>query len=148
MTYKFSRMICYISLKNNNYLTALTAKEYSLTVIQSWLSECTCTHCFSTFYIINPFTAKFSQKQISTKFPNFILWNFEKIYSTMCKYRQRPRPLTKVRVTLQNSIKYCGSEKVKRTDSYQFTNKYFSEKNYKTEWLTDVTKRQQTKGFL
>ena len=66
----------------------------------------------------------------------------------MCKYRQRPRPLTKVRVTLQNSIKYCGSEKVKRTDSYQFTNKYFSEKNYKTEWLTDVTKRQQTKGFL
>ena len=28
-------MICYISLKNN--LTALTAKEYSLTVIRSWL---------------------------------------------------------------------------------------------------------------
>ena len=27
---------------------------------------------------INTFTAKLSQKQISTKFPNFILWNFEK----------------------------------------------------------------------
>ena len=27
---------------------------------------------------INPFTAKLSQKQISTKFPNFILLNFEK----------------------------------------------------------------------
>ena len=27
---------------------------------------------------LNPFTAKFSQKQISTKFWNFILWNFEK----------------------------------------------------------------------
>ena len=26
---------------------------------------------------INPFTAKFSQKQISSKFPNFILWNFD-----------------------------------------------------------------------
>ena len=27
---------------------------------------------------INTFTAKLSQKQISAKFPNFILWNFEK----------------------------------------------------------------------
>ena len=26
-----------------------------------------------TILILNPFTAKFSQKQISTKFPNFIL---------------------------------------------------------------------------
>ena len=38
--------------------------------------------------LINPFTAKFSQKQISTKCPNFILWNFEKQNnSTMYKYR-------------------------------------------------------------
>ena len=36
--------------------------------------------------LINPFTAKFSQKQISTKCPNFILRNFEKQNnSTMCK---------------------------------------------------------------
>ena len=27
---------------------------------------------------LNPFTAKFSRKQISTKFPNFIQWNFKK----------------------------------------------------------------------
>ena len=27
---------------------------------------------------VNPFTAKFSQKQISTECPNLILWNFEK----------------------------------------------------------------------
>ena len=155
MTYKFSRMICYISLKNN--LTALTAKEYSLTVIWSWLSECTCTHCFTTFYIINPFTAKFSQKQISTKFPNFILWNFEKQIAPCVStgrelsfewsHHRISSTDSKVRVTLQNSIKYSGSEKVKRTDSYQFTNKYSPEKNYKTEWLTDITKRQQTQGF-
>ena len=28
--------------------------------------------------VLNPFTAKFSQKQTVDKFPNFILWNFEK----------------------------------------------------------------------
>ena len=68
----------------------------------------------------------------------------------MCNYRQRPFTSStdsKVRVTLQNSIKYSGSEKVKRTDSYQFTNTYSLEKNYKIEWLTDITKRQQTQGF-
>ena len=34
----------------------------------------------------DPFTAKFSQKQILTKFPNFILWNFEK---QVAQYGQR-----------------------------------------------------------
>ena len=33
---------------------------------------------YSRWYLFNPFTAKFYQKQILAKFPNFILWNFEK----------------------------------------------------------------------
>ena len=69
----------------------------------------------------NTSTAKFSRKQISTKFPNFILnfeeqmapcniagrelsfeWSHHKISSTE----------SKVGVTLQNSIKHSGSERV------------------------------------
>ena len=30
------------------------------------------------FVSLNPFTTKFNRKQISTKFPHFTLWNFEK----------------------------------------------------------------------
>ena len=70
----------------------------------------------------NPFTAKFSQKQASTNFPNFILWNFEKQVAPCVSTgrelsfeRLHHRILSadsKVRVTLQNSIKHSGSERV------------------------------------
>ena len=87
--------------------------------------------------LINPFTAKFSQKQISTKCPNFILWNFEKqiapcvstgrelsfewsyhrISSTDSKeflHRLKSSSTdSKVTVTLQNSIKHPDSESVR-----------------------------------
>ena len=75
------------------------------------------------FFLFNPFTAKFSRKQISTKFPNFILWNFEKQIAP-CVSTGRELSFewshhrilsaeSKVRVTLQNSIKHSGSERVK-----------------------------------
>ena len=35
--------------------------------------------------LFNPFTAKFSQKQVSTKFPNFIFVKFRKTNSTKQK---------------------------------------------------------------
>ena len=71
----------------------------------------------------NPFTAKFSQKQISTTFPNFILGNFEKQIAP-CVSTGRELSFewshhriwstdSKVRVTLQNSIKHFGSGRVK-----------------------------------
>ena len=74
----------------------------------------------STF--VNPFTAKCGQGQISTKFPNFILSNFEK---QMTPRESTGRDLSfewshhrmssidsKVRVTLQNPIQHSGSERV------------------------------------
>ena len=38
---------------------------------------------------LNPFIAKYGQKQILIKCPNFILRNFGKTNSTMYKFRQR-----------------------------------------------------------
>ena len=75
------------------------------------------------FLCFNPFTAKCSQRQISTRFPNFILSNFEKQIAP-CVSTGRELPFewshhkisstdSKVRVTLQTSIKYSGSERVK-----------------------------------
>ena len=75
------------------------------------------SHC----HFLNPFTAKFSQRQISTKFPHFILWNFEKQIAP-CVSTGREllfewslhRILSKeskVRVTLQNSIEHSGGVK-------------------------------------
>ena len=69
---------------------------------------------------LNPFTAKCSQKQISTKFANFRFVKFWKTNSTMCEYRQRAfishhgisSTDSKFRVILQNSIMYSGSERV------------------------------------
>ena len=71
-------------------------------------------NCFEE--LLNPFTAKFSRRQISTKFPHFkqiapcvstgrelsFEWSLHRILSTE----------SKVRVTLQNSIKHSGSERV------------------------------------
>ena len=68
-------------------------------------------------------TAKFSQKQILTKFPNFLLWNSEKEIA-FCESTGRELPFEwpqhrilsadwKVTFTLQNSIKHSGSERVK-----------------------------------
>ena len=77
---------------------------------------------------INPFTAKFSQKQISTIFPNFILRNFEKQIAPCVStgrellfqwpYCKIPSANSKVRVTLQNSIEHFRREKVKWSPSF------------------------------
>ena len=72
---------------------------------------------------LDPFTAKFSQRQISTKFPNFILWNVgkqialcvstgRKLLFEWSHHRIWSADL-KVRVTLKNSIKHSDSERVK-----------------------------------
>ena len=72
---------------------------------------------------LNPFDAKFSQKQISTKCLNVILQNFEK-QRTPCVSTARELSFewshhrisftdSKVRVTMQNVIKDSGSERVK-----------------------------------
>ena len=68
-------------------------------------------------------TAKFSQKQTLTKFPNFLLWNSEKEIA-FCESTGRELSFewpqhrilsadSKVTFTLQNSIKHSGSERVK-----------------------------------
>ena len=104
---------------------------------------------------INPFTAKFSQKQISTKFPNFILWNFEKQIAP-CESTVRELSFewsrhriwstdSKVRVTLQNSIKHSGSERVKFCNADRTTWKLTQDINttpieHKTE--REVSRRQ------
>ena len=73
---------------------------------------------------INPFTARFSQKQFSTKFRNFILWNLEKQIAPCVStgrevsFEWSPHRIwtadSNVRVTLQNSIKQSGSERVEK----------------------------------
>ena len=71
----------------------------------------------------NPFSAKCGQRQVSTKFPNFIFQNCEKQIA-LCESTGRELSFewshhrisstdSKVRVTLQNSIKHSGSERVK-----------------------------------
>ena len=77
-------------------------------------------NCFKE--LLNPFTAKFSRKQISTKFTHFSLWNFEKQIAP-CVSTGRELSFewsdhrilsteSKVRVTLQNTIKHSGIERV------------------------------------
>ena len=72
---------------------------------------------------INPFTAKCGQRQISTKYPNFISQDFDEQIAS-CEstgrelsfewsYHRISSTDSKVRVTLQNSIKHSGSERVK-----------------------------------
>ena len=73
--------------------------------------------------VINPLTVKCSQRQISTKCPNVICYNFDK---QIALYERTGRELSfewshhrissadsKVRLALQNSIKHSGSEGVK-----------------------------------
>ena len=71
---------------------------------------------------VNRFTANCGQMQISTKFPNFVVENFEKQIAS-CESIGRELSFewshhrisstdSKVRVTLQNSIKHSGSEGV------------------------------------
>ena len=71
-------------------------------------------------YVLN---AKFSQKQILTKFPNFLLWNSKKEIA-FCESTGRELSFewpqhrilsadSKVTFTLQNAIKHSGSERVK-----------------------------------
>ena len=62
---------------------------------------------------LKPFTVKFSQKQISTKFRNFILWNFEKQIAPCVRTGRELSFEWSHRVTLQNSIQHSGSEMVK-----------------------------------
>ena len=82
-------------------------------------------NCGSLLVLFNPFTAKCGQRQVSTKFPNFIFQNCEKQIAS-CESTGRELSFewshhrisstdSKVRVTLQNSIKHSGSERVKRS---------------------------------
>ena len=75
------------------------------------------------FLCFNPFTAKCGQRQISTKFANFLLSSFEKQIAP-CESTGRELSFewshhrilftdSKDRVTLQSSIKHSGSERVK-----------------------------------
>ena len=72
---------------------------------------------------VNPFAAKCGQRQVSTKFPNFVFQNCEKQIAS-CESKGRELSFewshhrilstdSKVRVTLQNSIKHSSSERVK-----------------------------------
>ena len=75
------------------------------------------------FLCFNPFTAKCSQRQISTRFPNFIVSNFEKQIAPCVSsgrevsfewsHHRISSTDSKVLVALQTSIKYSGSERVK-----------------------------------
>ena len=75
-------------------------------------------------YQVNPFIAKCSQRQISTRFPNFILQHFEKQIAPCVStgrelsfewsHHRISSTDSNVRATLQNSIKYFGSERVKK----------------------------------
>ena len=73
--------------------------------------------------VVNPFTVKCGQRQVSTKFQNFIFQNCVKQIAS-CESTGRELSFewshhrisstdSKVRVTLQNSIKHSGSEMVK-----------------------------------
>ena len=90
-------------------------------------------------YFLNPFTAKCSQRQILTKFANFILEHFAK---QIAKCDSTGRELsfewshqrisstdTKAGVILQNSTKHSGSERVKKNreenGQYNYTNQLF-----------------------
>ena len=83
--------------------------------------------------LFNPFTTKFSQKQISTKCPNFILWNFEKKIAPCVSsgrelsfewsHQRISSTDSKVRVTSQNSIKHSGSERVNPPQEKRGVNK-------------------------
>ena len=73
---------------------------------------------------LKPFTARFSQEQISSKVSIFfILWNFEKQIA-QCEstteevsfewsHHKISSADLRVKVTLQNSIEHSGSERVK-----------------------------------
>ena len=73
--------------------------------------------------LFNPFTAKFSQMQILTKFPNFIVWQFGKqIASCVSTGKELSFEWShyriwstdwNVRVILQISIEHSGSERMK-----------------------------------
>ena len=83
----------------------------------------TTRHTIRKGLFVNPFTAKCSQSQISTKVPNFIFENFDKQIAP-CESTGRELSFewshhrissidSKVRVTLQNPLKHSGSERVK-----------------------------------
>ena len=73
----------------------------------------------------NPFTAKCGQRLIPTRFTNFIFENFEKQIASRestdrelsfeWSHHRISSTDSKVRVTLQNSIKHSGSERVNKT---------------------------------
>ena len=75
-------------------------------------------------YQVNPFIAKCRQRQISTRFPNFILQHFEKQIAPCVStgrelsfewsHHRISSTDSNVRAILQNSIKYSGSERVKK----------------------------------
>ena len=82
------------------------AQNWAISAVSSWQSP------------FNPFTAKCGQRQISTKFPNFIFWNFDKKIA-LCESTGRELSFewshhrissihSKVRVTLQNTLAVKG----------------------------------------
>ena len=109
----------YINLKRASTIIVyfeLTPKVFTYSIFA------TAKHSGRTFPF-NPFTAKCGQRQISTKFANFIFSNFEKQMAS-CESTGRELSFewshhrissidSKVRVTLQNSIKHSSSERVK-----------------------------------
>ena len=95
-------------------------KILNVKIVVFWLFL---NRCNTINNLLNLFTAKCSQRQISTRFPNFFFSNFEK---QMVPCESAGRELlfewshhriwsadSNVRGTLQNSIKYSGSERVK-----------------------------------
>ena len=110
-----------------SYVTKVRAALY---VIQAWLHlylVCAFMQYSEILRIIiilhvNPFTAKCGQRQVSTKFPNFIFQNCAKQIAS-CRSTGRELSFewshhrissidSKVRVTLQYSIKHSGGERV------------------------------------
>ena len=99
------------------------ASPWISAVSLTWKIINTVVKTVAHIWYIKPFTANFSQKQILTKSPNFILWNFEK-QTAPCESTGRELSFewshhrilsadSKVGVTLQNSIKQSGSERDK-----------------------------------
>ena len=89
-----------------------------------YVDDCNCSENVS----FNPLTAKCSQRQISAKFPHFIFKDFDKQIAS-CESTGRELSFewshhrissadSKVRVALQNSIKYSGIEGVKMNSRF------------------------------
>ena len=110
------------------YESAINAlkKEINKTYTLSYFpNSAFCKRQKDIVFYFDPSTAKFSQRQISTKIPNFILWNFEKQIAP-CESTGRELSFewshhrilsadSKVKSHLTKSIAHSGSERVNCT---------------------------------